>query len=876
MYPNPTTTMHQQYPPSVSSAPSKYHKSKSKLRDSSATISDIPTAFTERGLPNSSGSTTSPSVSRIPIGTQGTDLTPTVMEFTKQALIIPLTLQQSNLKSKPSMFPSNKPTQRSENTMTSTSSFSLTLLPFAPSSTPTLHPSDRTTGPFRSDPFSLLTQDSNLSNTTISPLSLKPTITSSKTLPPTLHPSEHTTESFRSDPFSLLSQDSNLSNTTVSPLSLKPTITSSKTPLQSHMPSKPLSMLSSDKPTKGSMNTTIPTLPISVTNEPVVPTLTPTLHPSDRTTGPFLSDPFSLLTQDSNLSNTTVSPLSLKPTITSSKTPLQSHMPSKPPSMLSSDKPTKGSMNTTIPTLPISVTNEPIVPTLTPTLHPSEHTWTSDPFSLSSPEHTSRKPASKITANSTSVPSRESLTSAPISSASSKPSTSPSKIPHQSHSPSEARNTHPFKPIKGYMNPSTATSLSFILTAKPSSSLTFTPSVKPTFHPTDYAIQSDPLSLQTLEQNSPGSTAKANSTLEPSKLDSLIMRPALLSSLAVVVISIFALFVVIALKLNEKFRKQNNRKLFTQEEDIVYFYDTPTSLTHDGGFSSNFYPQHQVTPSAGHLGMPENCPNFVFDIFDCRQAMVQPPFREESDAFNDNTAESFNVERTHENDCAGTVVSNLTSATFPTNRDIEIDDCPTKVDGFDSNSSILTFLNECSDKKLRDSATSNNQAYSGHLDQIIEESSSCAERSVLYSDQDDPPDNSMRKPIEKNQRNDDESLDSYTDLRSRIKNATATETSQVDEEHSEGEILIDLDSYSDFGVKHQNREVSKQVSMYENESDDSETSMGSYEASWEKKGDKRVNRIIDEIVEDSSCLESQAGTVDINFDDERGFGSHYC
>jgi hypothetical protein len=785
MYPNPTTTMHQQYPPSVSSAPSKYHKSKSKLRDSSATISDIPTAFTERGLPNSSGSTTSPSVSRIPIGTQGTDLTPTVMEFTKQALIIPLTLQQSNLKSKPSMFPSNKPTQRSENTMTSTSSFSLTLLPFAPSSTPTLHPSDRTTGPFRSDPFSLLTQDSNLSNTTISPLSLKPTITSSKTL-------------------------------------------------------------------------------------------TPTLHPSDRTTGPFLSDPFSLLTQDSNLSNTTVSPLSLKPTITSSKTPLQSHMPSKPPSMLSSDKPTKGSMNTTIPTLPISVTNEPIVPTLTPTLHPSEHTWTSDPFSLSSPEHTSRKPASKITANSTSVPSRESLTSAPISSASSKPSTSPSKIPHQSHSPSEARNTHPFKPIKGYMNPSTATSLSFILTAKPSSSLTFTPSVKPTFHPTDYAIQSDPLSLQTLEQNSPGSTAKANSTLEPSKLDSLIMRPALLSSLAVVVISIFALFVVIALKLNEKFRKQNNRKLFTQEEDIVYFYDTPTSLTHDGGFSSNFYPQHQVTPSAGHLGMPENCPNFVFDIFDCRQAMVQPPFREESDAFNDNTAESFNVERTHENDCAGTVVSNLTSATFPTNRDIEIDDCPTKVDGFDSNSSILTFLNECSDKKLRDSATSNNQAYSGHLDQIIEESSSCAERSVLYSDQDDPPDNSMRKPIEKNQRNDDESLDSYTDLRSRIKNATATETSQVDEEHSEGEILIDLDSYSDFGVKHQNREVSKQVSMYENESDDSETSMGSYEASWEKKGDKRVNRIIDEIVEDSSCLESQAGTVDINFDDERGFGSHYC
>jgi len=145
----------------------------------------------------------------------------------------------------------------------------------------------------------------------------------------------------------------------------------------------------------------------------------------------------------------------------------------------------------------------------------------------------------------------------------------------------------------------------------------------------------------------------------------------------------------------------------------------------------------------------------------------------------------------------------------------------------------------------------------------------------MYSDQDDPPDNSMRKPSEKNQRNDDESLDSYTDLRSKIKNANATETSQVDEEHSEGEILIDLDSYSDFGVKHQNREVSKQVSMYENESDDSETSMGSYEASWEKKGDKQVDRITDKIVEDSSCLESQAETVDINFDDEHGFGSHY-
>ncbi len=426
------------------------------------------------------------------------------------------------------------------------------------------------------------------------------------------------------------------------------------------------------------------------------------------------------------------------------------------------------------------------------------------------------------------------------------------------------------------MNPSTATTLSFILTAKPSSSLTFTPSVKPTFNPTDYAIQSDPLSLQTLGQNSPGYAATANSTLEPSKLDLLIMRPALLSSLAVVVISIFALFVVIALKLNEKLRKQNNRKLFTRDEDILYFYNTPTSLTQDGGFSSNFYPQHQVTPSTGHLGMPDNSPNFVFDIFDCRQAMVQPSFREESDALNDKTAESFNVERTHENDCAETVLSNLTSATFPTNKDIEIDDCPTKDDEFDSNSSILTFLNERSDKKLRDFATSNSQAYSGYLDQIIEESSSSTEHSVLYSDQDDPPDNSIRKPIEKNQRNDDESLDSYTDLCSKIKNATATETSQVDEEHSEGEILIDLDSYSDFGTKHQNREVSKQVLVYENEGDDSETSMGSYEASWTKKCDKRVNRVTAEIVEDSSCLESQAETVEVNFDDERGFGSHYC
>jgi hypothetical protein len=64
--------------------------------------------------------------------------------------------------------------------------------------------------------------------------------------------------------------------------------------------------------------------------------------------------------------------------------------------------------------------------------------------------------------------------------------------------------------------------------------------------------------------------------------------------------------------------------------------------------------------------------------------------------------------------------------------------------------------------------------------------------------------------------------------------------------------------------------------VYENEGDDSETSMGSYEASWTKKCDKRVNRVTVEIVEDSSCLESQAETVEVNFDDERGFGSHYC
>lgn len=427
------------------------------------------------------------------------------------------------------------------------------------------------------------------------------------------------------------------------------------------------------------------------------------------------------------------------------------------------------------------------------------------------------------------------------------------------------------------MNPTTGTNFAFMRTVKPSSGLTLAPTANLTFHPRDYAIQSDPLSLQSFVENSQGSVATANSTIEPSKLNSLIMRPALLSSLAVVVISIFALFVVIALKLNEKFKKQNHQKLFTQDDDIVYYFDTPISVTHDVGFSSNFYPQHQVTSSTGHLGVPDDSPNFAFDIFDCRQAMLQPSFREESGAFKHSAAESFNIQGTPESYCAETVVSNLTTATFPTNKGIEIHDCPTKIDDFDSNSSILTFSNERSSKKLRDIEKSNSQAYSGNLDQIIEESSSCIEYSTVLSDQYDTLETHVNKPSIDIERNDDDSLDSYGDLCSNLKNATATEANQVNEEHSEDEVLIELDSYSECGAKHQNGAVSKQVLMYENDSDDSEASMESYDASWAKEVvDKRVNRIATEILEDSSCLESQAETVDVNFEDERGFGSHYC
>jgi hypothetical protein len=122
------------------------------------------------------------------------------------------------------------------------------------------------------------------------------------------------------------------------------------------------------------------------------------------------------------------------------------------------------------------------------------------------------------------LPSRAPITDAPISSYPSaspstkstpKPTVSPS-IPVQSYSQSEAPRLFSTKPSKGSIN--TPNTLSLSLTAKPLSGLMYPPSTKPTLYPSSLKDpnQSEPLSLQTFEQNSnkagPTTTAAMSKT----------------------------------------------------------------------------------------------------------------------------------------------------------------------------------------------------------------------------------------------------------------------------------------------------------------------------------------------------------------------------
>jgi hypothetical protein len=575
------------------------------------------------------------------------------------------------------------------------------------------------------------------------------------------------------------------------------------------------------------------------------------------------------------------------------------------------------------------------------------------------------------------LPSRAPITDAPISSYPSaspsikntpEPTVSPS-IPLQSFSQSEKPRLISAKPSKGSVN--TPTTFSLSLTAKPLSGIMYSPSTTPTLYPSSLkeANQSELLSLQTFEQNSNKAGLKttdleplpvitgieggptylvtpsdsSNSTSKPSELP---IRPALLSSLAVVAVSFFALIVALALKFNERFR--NQKKTFASEEASGHCYNFHTPcMTEDCCFSTSPYPQHQAIScaEAGCVNIPDGLmqtvslsPNEVFDIFDCRQVLEQLSSREEKvcNPIHDGVVDSFFIEQTLESCGAETVVSNLTAASIPTiNKVRDNDECSIAVSEFDPNISILSFYNDSSNFNACDDEQSSKRDHSGHLDLIKEESSSCMEHSLASSDQltgCDLLDNTVSKMLGKKQQNyDEESLDSYSDLCSKITDAMIKEGHLVKLERDEDVMLLDLDSYSDCGISHQQRALSEQLLRNKDESSDSESSMGSYDLLWAnemkanqlcgtKNGSKNngqsahqkklssktqsslriQNKLAEksesgnggraamndaititststtEIVLDKSCLESQAETVDVDFEDEHGFGSNYC
>jgi hypothetical protein len=154
----------------------------------------------------------------------------------------------------------------------------------------------------------------------------------------------------------------------------------------------------------------------------------------------------------------------------------------------------------------------------------------------------------------------------------SKPTIAPSRIPLQTRLPSESPSKFPSKKYTMGSKDTPTVTLSFSLTAKPSSDdLTLAPSKTPTLHPSDHkeTIQSDPLTFQTSEQNShnaAGSATNAAMTRSSGGTTSIVIL-----AIATILIALIILLVRIA-----------RRKKYLGAQDIHEYSQDQQHLTLQG------------------------------------------------------------------------------------------------------------------------------------------------------------------------------------------------------------------------------------------------------------------------------------------------------
>eukprot|EP00590_Aulacoseira_subarctica_P009748 CAMPEP_0172436172 /NCGR_PEP_ID=MMETSP1064-20121228/71585_1 /TAXON_ID=202472 /ORGANISM="Aulacoseira subarctica , Strain CCAP 1002/5" /LENGTH=487 /DNA_ID=CAMNT_0013184563 /DNA_START=1215 /DNA_END=2678 /DNA_ORIENTATION=+ len=328
----------------------------------------------------------------------------------------------------------------------------------------------------------------------------------------------------------------------------------------------------------------------------------------------------------------------------------------------------------------------------------------------------------------------------------------------------------------------------------------------------------------------PLSLTNSTTEFQPSTIS-----PALLISLAVAALSAFALFATVALKVNESYKMRSQKMPPVMEEIIHYppFYSiSPHPCTQ--------YMADEVEFESGPISrqhLPVDSPKAIFGIFDEGRAVEQlhPDENKSRDIKNNGINGDYFGKPTSVISDSESVVSNLTA---PTTRKVKgyggYDDLSTTGSEFDQNISRLSFPDNSYDSALfKDKKFS--KAGSEHLDFIKEEPSSSGEHSVASSRYQKTENDFMdinHRSLEKCQQDDESSLDSYSNLRSKFMETMSAEVVREDD------ALLEIGSFSDFNTGQERRAVSNEILSENDDMSVSNNSLDSYNRLWNTTGAK--------------------------------------
>ena len=324
----------------------------------------------------------------------------------------------------------------------------------------------------------------------------------------------------------------------------------------------------------------------------------------------------------------------------------------------------------------------------------------------------------------------------------------------------------------------------------------------------------------------PLSLSNSTTEIQPSTIS-----PALLISLAVAAFSAFALFAIVALKVNESY-KMRSQKMTPVMEDIIHYPPFYSISPHP----CTQYMADEIEFESGPIlrqHVPLDSPEAILGIFDEHLAVEQLHSEENTIRNNGINGDYFGKLTTVLSD-SESVVSNLTAPTTRKVRGNEgCDDFSTDGSELDQNISRLSFQGNYYDSALFKDGK-NSKAGSENLDFIKEVSSSSGEHSVASSIYQKTENDFMdinHRSLGKSQQDDESSLDSYSNLRSKIMETMTAEVVKDDD------ALLEIGSFSDFNTSQERRAVSNEI-FSDDDKSVSNNSLDSYNRLWITSGAK--------------------------------------